>query len=137
MSYTFVHEGVGYTPDGATGATTKAEANRRNRAMSREEVEQFIADHPERVFACHKSRNGDRTRVHTGDEVATWVGDRLAVVVWSGEPYSSGFGPFGGMGRRQSFRALGIDGGVYSGTAYLSNGDYVRMRRIRTRVEGS
>jgi hypothetical protein len=54
------------------------------------------------------------------------MGDVLATVTEVFEPFRDNFD-----GVRQNFRALGINGAVYSGTAYLSAGDYVRMRPVK------
>ena len=45
-----------------------------------------------------------------------------------GEPFTGAFGD-----RRQNFRAIAINGQIYTATAYLSSGDYVRMRRAKPR----
>lgn len=96
----------------------------RNAETSRQEVADFMAEVPERYFAYHRN---PRNLTHPmGSEIVTWMGDRLANVVSTGAPYRSNFGD-----RRQSFRARGINGAMYSGVAYLDAGDYVRMRKVK------
>lgn len=94
----------------------------RNEQTSREEVASFKADAPARYFAYHADRPTNR---EMGNRITTWTGDLLANVTWTGDCYRSGFGD-----RRQNFRAKAINGAIYSGTAYLDAGDYVRMRKV-------
>lgn len=68
--------------------------------------------------------------IRAGDEITTFMSDKLATVTRAGSPYRSNLGD-----RRQSIRALGINGTVYYGTAYLSSGDYVRLRPIKKQSE--
>ena len=92
------------------------------------EVAAFLTDEPGPYFAYHAPATLSglhRTEV-MGDRITTWTGDDLARVIHKGEPYRSGF-----RDRRQNFRALGINGVTYAGTAYLSAGDYVRMRPVK------
>lgn len=87
-----------------------------NATLSRQEVEAFKAKRPEHYFAYID-----------GAKITTWTGDELARVVWSGDRFSDNFG-----GTRRNFRARGINGVTYSGTAYVSAGDYVRMRAVKS-----
>jgi hypothetical protein len=101
----------------------------RNAATSRAEVAAFMADVPERHFAyAATQRSGFDTtvRLHVGDEITTWTGDKLAQVCDARQPFRDSFG-----GIRQNFRARAINGATYSGTFYLSSGDYVRMRKVK------
>jgi tRNA(His) 5'-end guanylyltransferase len=126
MSYTFVHDGKGFTPDGEAYDIARQEADKRNRAMSAQEVEDFKSNAPSPYFA-YQSHDVTIGHLRRHDLLSTWMGDKLATVVHVGSPFRSSFGD-----RRQNFRALSIDGEtVYSGTAYLSAGDYVRMRKVK------
>ncbi len=130
-AYGFVHDGETFTPNGRTD-DDPATVDGRNRALSRAEVENFKSDAPGPYFAYVKHHGAPRTdvsdRVWRGDWLTTWMGDKLATVYWTGDPFRSSFGD-----RRQNFRALGINGATYYGTAYLSAGDYVRMRPMQSR----
>lgn len=130
MSTIFVHDGTGYTPDGSVGTITREDADWHNRRQSALEVENFKANAPSPYFAYNNVLGYASLRKR--DKIATWMGDTLATVTWIGEVYHSGFGD-SFQSRRQNFRALSIDGEtVYSGTAYLSAGDYVRMRKVKS-----
>jgi len=99
----------------------------RNAETSRQEVESFKVDEPGPYFAYHAPiRLSQVLAPHVGSRIVTWVGDDLARVTWAGEPFISNMGD-----RRQNFRALAINGATYTGTAYLSAGDYVRMRPVK------
>lgn len=104
----------------------------KNAKTSRQEVATFAASAPSPYFAYYTTRRsgevGARHTMRAGvDSITTWTGDELAAVIHAGEEYVSGFGD-----RRQNFRARSIDGRtIYSGTAFLSAGDYVRMRKVR------
>jgi hypothetical protein len=102
-----------------------------NEQRSAAEVAAFIADEPGPYFAYWNargrwSRPGVKPELIRGDIITTWTGDRLADITWTGNVFGSGFGD-----RRQNFRALGVNGATYSGTAYLTAGDYVRMRPVK------
>lgn len=130
--YEFVHEGAAFTPNGRTDNDPET-ADARNRRLSREEVASFKRDDPGPVFAyaSHRHVIGDMRGVdelRAGDKITTWMGDKLATVTRVGDPWRDNFG-----GRRQHVRCLGINGAVYSGTAYLSSGDYVRLRPMKTK----
>lgn len=104
-----------------------------NEQRSAAEVAAFIAEKPARYFAYHDAQRSGVdpiTRLHVGDKITTWTGDELATVIgWPrdpfGAPYRSNMDDV-----RQAFRARGINGVTYSGTAYLSAGDYVRMTAV-------
>ena len=102
----------------------------RNTATSAAEVAAFLADTPGPYFAYYKAASGWPTagivRLVRGDKLTTWTGDTLGTIQSAGDPFRDNFG-----GKRQNFRALGINGATYAGTAYLSAGDYVRMRPVR------
>jgi len=55
-------------------------------------------------------------------EITTWNGEKLADITYLGNEYSIG------LGKRQNFRAKGIDGRNWSGTHFVSSGDYVNMK---------
>lgn len=101
-----------------------------NRATSAQEVAAFIANAPTPYFAygfTEPSGLDPVRRLHYGDKIGTWTGDKLAQVTEAFNPFRDNFD-----GIRQNFRALSVDGKTrYSGTAYLSAGDYVRMRKTR------
>lgn len=101
-----------------------------NEQRSAAEVAAFIAEKPDRYFAYHNAKQSGFDpvlRLHRGDRITTWTGEGLGTVKWSGDPFRDNFD-----GIRQNFRALGINGITYSGTAYLSAGDYVRMREVKS-----
>jgi hypothetical protein len=102
-----------------------------NDERSKVEVAAFMQEKPDRYFAYWNargrwSRPGEPAALIPGDTITTWPGDVLATITWTGEVFASSFSD-----RRQSFRARGINGVTYSGTAYLTAGDYVRMRAVR------
>jgi hypothetical protein len=103
-----------------------------NNHRSRLEIAKFKADKPIHYFAYHNASPfyaDPITRLHYGDHIQNWMSDQLGTVVWSGDPYHCNMGDI-----RQNFRCQAINGLTYSGTAYLSAGDYVRMRAIKTKV---
>jgi hypothetical protein len=96
------------------------------------EVEAFKTDKPGPYFAYWNTRGrwakpGVSPELIAGDTITTWTGDELATMTWTGDPFYSSFSD-----RRQNFRAKGINGVTYSGTAYLTAGDYVRMRPVKS-----
>lgn len=137
MSYGFQHEGQTFTPDGTPPiAETKEACDERNRALSRREVEAFLARSADSWFAYwQEAKPGPQLDMPSGvrpnaPRLTTWMGDTLAYVTWWGAEYTSpAFGPF--PSRRTNFRARGIDGREWYGTYYKSSGDYVRMRAKR------
>jgi hypothetical protein len=122
--YAINHVGQTFTPSGRVQTASQRTTDRRNRRLSREEVARFRSDPPGPVLGYLRPRHG-LARASSGDELTTWMGDRLLTVTTAGDVWTSNMGD-----RRQSLRALGIDGRVYAGTAYLSAGDYVRLRPI-------
>lgn len=99
-----------------------------NEERSAQEVADFMADVPADYFAyapCTELRGVRISQLWPDVKITTWTGDELATVIHAGNPYRDNFG-----GRRQHFRAKAINGATYSGTAYLSAGDYVRMRKV-------
>lgn len=118
------------TVQGPQNAGKRAQTVRQTNAeISRAEVAAFVADVPDRYFAYHADRSTTaqmgRWADGIGATITTWTGDKLADVVERFPVYRSNLGD-----RRQNFRARGINGATYSGTAYLDAGDYVRMRRV-------
>ncbi len=100
-----------------------------NEQRSAAEAAAFIAEKPREYFAygfCHQSGLDPIRRLHCGDKIGTWVGGKLATVTVAHPPHRDNFD-----GVRQNFRALGINGLTYAGTAYLSAGDRVRMRAVK------
>jgi hypothetical protein len=97
-----------------------------NEEISAAEVAAFKTDKPESYFA-YRSKSLFQYRGGTKwAEITTWTGEKLADVVHVGEAWTSNMGD-----KRQAFRARGVNGVTYSGTAYLSTGDYVRMRAVK------
>lgn len=93
--------------------------NEANKLRSENEVLRFREGQEESYFAYLSAAS-----MHT--KITTWMGDELARVVWRGQEYTS---PAYGMpSKRQNFRALGIDGRLWSGTYFCSSGTYVRMK---------
>lgn len=88
----------------------------RNAETSRLEVEAFKTDTPGPYFAYL-----------SGNRITTWTGDLLALVTWKGTPWRNNLGD-----TRQAFNAEGINGTRYAGVAYVSAGDYVRMRPVKS-----
>lgn len=95
-----------------------------NEEIGRLEAADFLRARPAKYFAYHTAK---QSGLHRGDHITTWTGDELALIVWAGHPFRDGFG-----GLRQNFRANTRDGVTYSGTAYLSAGDYVRLRAVKS-----
>jgi hypothetical protein len=63
--------------------------------------------------------------------INNWTGSNLGCVLEMGRAYECpAFGGF--TSRRRNFNMLGIDGNFYRGVSYLSSGDYVRLKRIKT-----
>jgi len=87
-----------------------------NEERGRLEQYEVWRDPPESLF-CYVSPLGDG-RI----KAAVWTGDPLGFGNW-GDEYRSNFGD----GRR-SVRVI-IAGYVYSGTAFVTAGDYARLRR--------
>ena len=101
-----------------------------NKQRSADEVAAFMNDTPGPYFAYHNAKSSGLDpvrRLHHGDDITTWTGDRLARVIETNQPWRDNFD-----GIRQNFRARGINGVTYSGTAYLTAGDYVRMRPVKS-----
>lgn len=106
-----------------------ATADMTNEQRSAEEVAEFKAHQWQTYFAYHKATEcyvQRIARLYHGDTITTWMGDELAKVTEAFPPFHDNFG-----GLRQNFRAKGINGLTYSGTAYLTSGDYVRMRAVK------
>lgn len=111
-------------PDGDPPvAKTQEEVDAANAELSEAEVAAFKARHTDRWFAYWKD-------LPQGSEICTWTGTVLATVTWKGREYRMpAFGCF--PSKRINFRARGIDGRMWSGTYYVSSGDYVRMRAMK------
>jgi hypothetical protein len=91
-----------------------------NDERSAAEVAAFIAEVPERYFAY-------APKVERGTTITTWTGAELGLILSVRPVYVSNM-----EDKRQNFRARAINGAEYSGTAYLSAGDYVRMRKVQS-----
>lgn len=106
-------------------ATRTAAETVTNEEKGRLEQYEIWRDPPERLFCYIRPDTEGKTGHGSAGIVAT---------VWTGLPLGYGSqGPewrdnFGG--RRRSVRVT-IAGHVYSGTAFVSSGDYARPRRIR------
>jgi hypothetical protein len=98
-----------------------AAVNDRNAKISAQEVEAFKTDEPGPYFAYVPASNFVR-----GAKVETWTGDELATITEVGQRWTSNMGDV-----RIPFRAVGINGVTYSGTAFRTAGDYVRMRPVK------
>lgn len=96
----------------------------------RGQLEQFEVwrDKPERLFAYASAdeRNSVGTPYGNACKVTVWPGQPLGYGAW-GKPYRDNFG-----GTRRSVHVR-IAGCEYSGTAFVSAGDYCRLRRIKGR----
>jgi hypothetical protein len=90
-----------------------------NEMRSRIEKYEFLNNPPEKyfVYVC-KTEQGGLTNVLT-----TWTGETLAKITHVGRVYRSAFGD-----KRQSFWARALNGVLYHGTAYLTAGDYARIK---------
>lgn len=99
-----------------------------NDERSRVEVADFRAQAPERYFAYHDGHAKGSAGGGVGGKLTTWTGSELALVIDRRAPFTARLGD-----RRQNFRAIAINGAIYSATAYLSAGDYVRLRRAKPR----
>lgn len=101
---------------------------RKNWETSTKEVENFKAGkHGNNSYFAYFQE----TKENCEDElIVTWMGDLIAWVVQRFPAYKVPvFGGFPSL--RQNFRAEGIDGHMYSGTYYVSSGNYVRMKRVK------
>jgi len=116
-------------PDGRVVEAREETVDQRTSRLGREEVERFKREAP-RPLVAHLLHGG--TRAWAGDKVGTAAGDKLGVVTTAREPWRSNMGDV-----RQSVRVLGINGAVYGGTAYVSAGDLVRLRPIKTTTKGA
>lgn len=86
------------------------------------EVFDWLDNPPDTYFAYIQGRGA------IGHWVTNWTGRQLARIVWRGDSYK---GPLGD--KRFNFRAVGTNGKVYAGTAYVSSGEYVRLRAVKPR----
>lgn len=88
-----------------------------NKQTSNIEVYEFKNRNNHGKYMAYMS--GDRKRV------TTWTGDTLGQISYLGNEYSTG------LGKRQNFRVKGIDGKNWSGTFFVSSGDYVIMKVVK------
>lgn len=101
----------------------------KNRATSKQEVEEFVADPPANYFAYVKVTGipytpfyqGRHDRTYHACEVTTWMGDLLAKGS-VGPAYRSNMGD-----TRRSVDCVGVNGIEYYGTFYEGAGDYCRL----------
>jgi len=94
----------------------------RNRETSRQEVEAFKAEPPNRYFAYVKLPS----KSYQGRPVlTTWVGDILGDIIELRAPIQDNFG-----GTRQYIRVAAINGRMYAGWYFRGSGDYARIRAI-------
>jgi hypothetical protein len=103
-----------------------------NDERSAAEVAAFMAEKPAKYFAYWNvrgrwSQSGVEPELIRGDNITTWTGDILATIIEVRPPFYSNL-----TDRRQNFRAQAINGLTYSGTAYLTAGDYVRMTAVKS-----
>jgi hypothetical protein len=101
--------------------TSQEETDAKNWETSAREVEAFKARTSTKWGGYFHASN---------KAVQTWMGDKLADVTWVGRIYKVTT-PSGGRSERFNFRAKGIDGRTWAGTAYTSSGDYVSMRVVK------
>jgi hypothetical protein len=91
-----------------------------NKEKSRQEVESFKKDKPERVFAYLIS--GDT-------KLATWMGDEMGEVIAKGKLHETL--NFGVRVKRQRIRVKGINGCYYSGLYHPDAGNYIRLKKVK------
>jgi hypothetical protein len=96
-----------------------------NRAKGKLEVHRFLEHPPERLFAYY---SGD---ARVGDNIHTWMGDRLGTIVHRGKETR----PLGG--RVVNIRVRGINGFLYAGRCNLSSGTYCNLRKMATQPRHS
>lgn len=87
-----------------------------NMARSLVEVADWCREPPTRYFAYVDE--GSRT-------ITTWMGHVLGHVTF-GLVWRDSFGS-----KRQSIRVRGTNGANYSGTYYMSSGNYCRIRKVK------
>lgn len=92
-----------------------------NEERSQVEVYEFFHDPPDRYFVYVDPQF---------KKVRTWMGDVLGDILWTGSEYRSPMGD-----RRRNIRVLGINGVMYSGTCYVSAGDYCRIRKMSAKAQ--
>lgn len=121
-SYLITLGGKTFSPDGASSIPA-GDVEAHNRQLDAQEVTAFgKAPVGARWFAYWHDCGDGRV------EIRTFMGTVLARVVWQGRKYK--VGAFGRPSERINFRARGEDDSCWSGTFYVSSGDYVRMRRV-------
>lgn len=108
--------------------TIAKQVQRNNEETSKREVEQWLANPPDKYFAYVKvTRYGDSNIAGTSNyprgDITTWMGDKLGYFV-GGLPYRSAFGD-----KSISIDVYGTNGIAYYGTYYCSFGDYCRLYR--------
>ena len=88
-----------------------------NEERSAVELFDWIMDPPKRYFAYAVKEGA----------ISNWMGESLGTITWEGATYRDNMG-----GKRKNFRMLGTNGIWYSGTAYVSSGDYCRLKAIKS-----
>lgn len=110
--------GGGYTPADVS-AIEKAAGGKglTNEERSQLEVHRFVTDPPDKYFAYF-----DKALT----QVRTWMGDKLGDITSRGREYRSPMGD-----RRVNVTVQGINGRTYTGTCFVSAGDYCRLRMVK------
>ena len=93
-----------------------------NEELGELEFFNFMTQRPETIFAYYE---GD---ARVGQEIRTWPGQKIGVVVWRGTETR----PMGG--RSVSIRMQGLNGFLYAGRCNLSSGSYCRLRKMSGRT---
>lgn len=106
-----------------TTTDTQSDVDKRNAETSRKEVEAFKTEKPEKYFCYIRAKE---TRYGASGEATTWTGDKLGDVQF-GVTWRDNFG-----GQRVSLRVYAINGCTYSGTFFISAGDYARLKKVKT-----
>jgi len=89
-----------------------------NEERSEAELFDWIHSPPDKYFAYVSS---------DFESIITWTGRRIGTVHWKGDEIRDKKGD-----KKRHFRMLGTNGKLYSGTAYVSSGDYCRLRQVKS-----
>jgi len=125
-NYVFHYEGKAFYPEGGTLVRTHEEVASDNAALSSAEVDAFKTRESNRWFVyVRELQNAGYYGLRWRGDLTTFNGAKLADFEWCGPEYKAGFGAYS---RRRNLRARGIDGRDWYGTAYVSSGNYARIR---------
>lgn len=95
-----------------------------NEDRAKIEEYEFMTEKPLRLFAYYKAGSRDTFPIY--GTITGFMGNVLARVQFASVPRVSNMGD-----KRIYFSALGINGVLYHGIAYVTNGDYCRMRAYK------